>query len=229
MYISEAEAMVFWGDDTGLPMPYRGWNVGGGGQHNCTVTTRATCLKKLLEWLHEYMSVDTVTLLLPVADQQNLAVHATIGLEEEIEQQVRIPLGQGIAGRIAASSKPMIVNDLSKVEVVSLVLRHKAVRSLIGVPLPIKQGMNGVLHVGTLQPRSFNERDVQQLQLVAHCLKLVIADAGLFNFEWSRHNLKSYLEAFFSKRPSRISNLQRVFTVNFSTSATRTSSLLTSA
>lgn len=179
--------MVLWADYTGLPMPYRGWNVRE--QHNCTTTRRATYLKKLLEWLHDYMSVDTVALLLPVADQPNLAVHATIGLEEEIVQQVRIPIGRGIAGRIAASSEPMIVDDLSAVEVVSLVLRQKELRSLVGVPLPAKQGMNGVLHVGTLQPRQFNERDVQQLKLVAHCLRLLIADAEIFNFEWSRHNL----------------------------------------
>jgi len=98
-------------------MPYRGWNLGE--QHNYTTTRLATSLKKLIEWLHEYMSVDTVTLLLPVADQQNLIVHTTIGLEEEIVQQIRIPIGGGIAGRIAASSEPMIVNDLSAVEVQS--------------------------------------------------------------------------------------------------------------
>jgi len=219
--------MVFWGDDTGLPMPYKGWNVGE--QHNCTTTRRATCLKKLLEWLHEYMSVDTVTLLLPAADQQALVVHATIGLEEEIVQQVRIPIGRGIAGRIAASSEPMIVNNLSAVEVVSPVLRQKDLRSLVGIPIPIKHGMNGVLHVGTLQPRQFNERDVQQLQLVAHCLRLIIPEAGIFNFEWSRHNLKSYLNALFSKRTRCIRNLQRAFKVNFFTSATRASSVLTSA
>lgn len=219
--------MVLWGDYTGLPMPYRGWNVGE--QHNCTTTRRATYLKKLLEWLHEYMSVDTVALLLPVADQPNLAVYATIGLEEEIVQQVRIPIGRGIAGRIAASNEPMIVNDVSAVEVVSPVLRQKGLRALVGVPLLVKPGMNGVLHVGTLQNRRFNERDVQQLQLVAHRLELVIADAGLSNFDWGHRNLELYLQAFFRKRTLCISTLQRAFTINFSTSATWTSSIPTSA
>ncbi|WP_375495009.1 hypothetical protein [uncultured Nostoc sp.] len=68
------------------------------------------------------MSVDTVTLLLPVADLQSLAVQATIGLEEEITQQIRIPIGRGIAGHIAASVEPMMVNNLSTVEVVSPIL-----------------------------------------------------------------------------------------------------------
>ena len=172
--------MVFWGDYTGLPMPYMGWNVVVGEEYkgNSQLTLALT---KLLEWLREYMSVDTVTLLLPDENQQNLTVHATIGLEEEIVQQVRIPVGQGIAGRIAASSKPMIVNDLSAVEVFSPILRQKGLQALVGVPVCIKQGTVGVLHVGMLRSHQFTELDVQQLQLVAERLNLVIADAGLFN------------------------------------------------
>ena len=172
--------MVFWGDYTGLPMPYMGWNVVVGEEYkgNSQLTLALT---KLLEWLREYMSVDTVTLLLPDENRQNLTVHATIGLEEEIKQQVRIPVGQGIAGRIAASSKPMIVNDLSAVEVFSPILRQKGLQALVGVPVCIKQGTVGVLHVGMLRSHQFTELDVQQLQLVAERLNLVIADAGLFN------------------------------------------------
>lgn len=175
--------MVFWGDYTGLPMPYMGWNVVVGEEYkgNDQLTLALT---KLLEWLREYMSVDTVTLLLPDENRQNLTVHATIGLEEEIVQQVCIPVGQGIAGRIAASSKPMIVNDLSAVEVFSPILRQKGLQALVGVPVCIKQGTVGVLHVGTLRFHRFTELDVQQLQLVAERLNLVLTDAGLFNFDW---------------------------------------------
>lgn len=180
--------MVFWGDYTGKPIPYRGWDVVTSGEQNGTKTRLFASLKKLLEWLREYMSVDTITLLLPVADQQNLAVYITAGLEEEIIQQIRIPIGQGFAGRIAASMEPMIVNNLSAVEVVSPILRDSGLRSLVGVPVPINHEVIGVLHVGTFQSRHFTERDVQQLQLTAHRLKLIIEDAGLFNFQWNPYN-----------------------------------------
>lgn len=174
--------MVFWGDYSGFPQPYRGWEVGVIEQPNCTKTELAAALKKLIEWVHETLSVDTVTILLPVANKQNLAVYATIGLEEEIIQRIRIPIGQGIAGRIAALREPMIVNNMSAVEVFSPILRQKGLRSLVGVPLPI-QGAIGVLHVGTVGARRFNERDVQQLQLVAHRIGSVMEDIGLCDFE----------------------------------------------
>jgi L-methionine (R)-S-oxide reductase len=175
--------MVFWGDHTGLPKSYKGWNVFVGNGPDNTENKLIASIKKLLDWLRDYMSVDTVTLLLPTTDKQNLFVYATIGLKEEIVENIQIPIGQGIAGRIAASNEPMIVNDLSKVEVISPILRQKGLRSLVGVPLPIKQGMIGVLHVGTFQSHQFTERDVQQLQLVAHRLRLKIVDIELLKLQ----------------------------------------------
>jgi len=155
-------------------------------------------LKNLLEWLREYMSVDTVTLLLPVKDQQNLAVYATFGLEEEIVQQIRIPIGQGFAGRIAASNEPMIVHNLQEVDIVSPILRHKGLQSLVGIPLSFKQSGIGVLHIGTFQSHKFTERDVQQLQLIANLIGFMTADARVFNFNARLFNFKwgqyKYLE-----------------------------------
>jgi signal transduction protein with GAF and PtsI domain len=193
--------MVFWGDSTGLPKPYRGWDVFVAGEQNGRTTKVAASLKKLLAWLQEYMSVDTVTLLLPIADRQNLAVYATLGLEEEIVQQIRIPMGEGVAGRIAASRSPMIVNNLAQVEVISPILRQKRLRSLVGIPVSFNQEVVGVLHVGTLEPHQFTERDVQQLQLVAHRLKIEINDAGLLKFDQVRDNQKGWLDLLgFNKR-----------------------------
>jgi L-methionine (R)-S-oxide reductase len=179
--------MIFWGNHTGQPMPYRGWNVVVGDRRNNTKAKSAASINKLLKWLQEYISVDTVTLLLPVENQQHLAVYATFGLEEEIEQQIRIPIGSGIAGGIALSMQPMIIDDVSAVEVFSPILREKGLRSLVGIPIPINEQLVGVLHVGTFDCHHFNERDVEQLELIAHRLKLMIASGDVLNFECDRH------------------------------------------
>ncbi|MBW4479851.1 MAG: GAF domain-containing protein [Tolypothrix brevis GSE-NOS-MK-07-07A] len=120
----------------------------------------------LLDCIREVMNVDTITILLPTNNGQQLAVCATIGLEEEIVESVRIPIGQGFAGHIAASGKQMIVDDLSKVEVVSPILRNRGIQSMIGVPLRLKEGASGVFHVGTFRHCEFTKDDVQRLQLV---------------------------------------------------------------
>jgi GAF domain-containing protein len=133
-----------------------------------------TLLHQLLSCTRQVMNADTVAVLLKTEDGQQLAVRATLGLEEEMTQEIRIPLGRGFAGRIAASREVAIVDDLSKVEVVSPILRHKGLQSMLGVPLLVKDRVIGVFHVGTILPRQFTEEDAQLLKLVADHVGLAI-------------------------------------------------------
>jgi len=59
----------------------------------------------------------------------------------------------------------MIVEDLSKVEIVSPILRNKGIRSMVGIPLLVKEQGSGVFHVGTFRSRQFTSDDVQLLRL----------------------------------------------------------------
>jgi len=106
----------------------------------------------LLECIRQVIGVDTITILLQIEGGQQLAVRATLGLEEEIAEGIRIPIGRGFAGHIAASREPMIVDDLSKVEVVSPILQNKGIQSMVGVPLLVENQVIGVFHVGTFVP-----------------------------------------------------------------------------
>lgn len=124
-------------------------------------------LHTLLKFIHGAMAVDTITLLMLTEDKRHLAVCATLGLEEEVSEGIRIRFGHGFAGRIAASCKPMIVKDLSTVEVESPILRDKGVRSMVGVPVLFEGRAVGVFHVGMFHPRNFTEADAQLLQLLA--------------------------------------------------------------
>ncbi|WP_337907086.1 GAF domain-containing protein [Iningainema tapete] len=171
-----------------IPDFYKGWDVVIDKEQLERETKLAASVQKLLEWLRDYMSVDTATLLLP-SDQRNLAVYTTIGLEEEITQEVRIPIGKGFAGTIAASNEPIIVNDVSQIEVVSPILRDSGLRSLIGIPLPVKQSKIGVLHVGTTAPKKFTQSDVQQMQRVANLIEGIIADTRVVNNQVSGSEL----------------------------------------
>lgn len=200
-----------WRDYTGLLRSYKSWNIFVGNRHDNTENQLVPSIKKQLDWLQKYMSVDTVTLLLPTTDKQNLFVSATLGLEEEIKQQIRIPIGRGFAGRIAANIEPIIVNDMSAIEIFSPILREKGLKSLVGVPLAIKQGVIGVLHVGTFEFHQFTQDDVKQLQLIAHRIKLIIMNAEVFDFAPDSHNQEScLLVKGFRKYISYINTLEQV-------------------
>jgi len=134
----------------------------------------ANQLHPLLSTIREAMTVDTITILLKAEGEQQLFVFSSLGLEQEIEEGIRIPLGRGFAGRIAASHEPMILDDLSTSEIMSPVLRNKGVRSMVGVPLLAKDQVIGVFHIGTLHSHQFTKNDIHLLQLIADRLEVAM-------------------------------------------------------
>ena len=124
-------------------------------------------LVELLDRVRDILDADTAAVLLLDAPAGQLVATAARGIEEEVYQGMRIPLGRGFAGRVAAGKQPVAIEDVQDGDVVNPVLRQKGIRSLLGVPLLVGGRLLGVLHVGTLAPRHFRDVDVDLLQMVA--------------------------------------------------------------
>jgi phosphoserine phosphatase RsbU/P len=84
--------------------------------------------------------------------------------EAEVRQGVRIPLGRGFAGRIAADKQPVLLEHVDHTNVLNPILREHGIQSLLGVPLLSSGEVIGVLHVGTLGNRRFTDDQVRLLQ-----------------------------------------------------------------
>jgi len=138
-------------------------------------------LHEMLVRIRELLATDSAAILLLTEDGQSLAVRATVGLREEAIG-LRVPVGRGMAGSIAANRAPLIVEDLSAVEVINPALRQE-VRSLIGAPLIVEGRLIGVIHADTTRPRRFTEDDVRLLQLAADRVALAIEHARLYEVE----------------------------------------------
>ena len=93
-----------------------------------------------------------------------LVARAAKGLEEEVERGVRLPVGRGFAGRIAAEQRPVAILDVDHADVLNPILREKGIKSLLGAPLIARDRVLGVIHVGTLAPRAFGAADAELLQ-----------------------------------------------------------------
>ncbi|GAY08017.1 SpoIIE family protein phosphatase [Pseudonocardia sp. N23] len=124
-------------------------------------------LDVVLERVRDLLSVDTGAVLLLDPSGAYLVATATLGLEEETRQGVRIPVGRGFAGRIAQERSPVTIDEVDHGNVLNPILREKGIRSLLGVPLCVGEDLIGVLHVGTLAPRVFTDDDAELLQLAA--------------------------------------------------------------
>lgn len=130
-------------------------------------------LVELLDRVREVLTADTAAILLLDEPNRQLVATAARGLEAEVYQGARVPLGRGFAGRIAATRRPATIEDIDDADVVNPVLHETGVRSLLGVPLVVGGELLGVLHVGTVAPRHFDDADTDLLQMVADRVALV--------------------------------------------------------
>jgi phosphoserine phosphatase RsbU/P len=124
-------------------------------------------LAALVDRAREALGADTSAILLLDRRSGQLVATAASGLEEEVQQGVRIPVGRGFAGRIAAQGHPVVLDEVDHTKVINPILLEKGIRSLMGVPLLADGKVIGVLHVGTMSPRAFTGDDVDLLQLAA--------------------------------------------------------------
>jgi serine phosphatase RsbU (regulator of sigma subunit) len=131
-------------------------------------------LVELLDRVRELLEVDTAAVLLLDPSEQYLVATAARGIEEEVRQGVRIPLGKGFAGRIAARREPVILEKVDHSNVLNPILREKGIHSLLGVPLLSGGEVIGVLHVGSLTSRLFTREEAVLLQLTGDRVALAI-------------------------------------------------------
>jgi phosphoserine phosphatase RsbU/P len=124
-------------------------------------------LTELLERVRSIIAADTAAVLLLDKDSGDLIARAACGIEEEVQQGVRVPVGVGFAGRIARKKEPALLERVDATTVANPILWEKGIRTMLGVPLLIGDQVIGVLHVGRLEAHPFNHSDTELLQVVA--------------------------------------------------------------
>lgn len=140
----------------------------------------------LLARLRQALRADTATLLLVADEGPELRVFASDGLRSEVQAGVRVPLGRGISGSVAARGQPRVIDDVgAEPEVLSDFLREH-IASLVAVPVRVggtDDAVIGVLHVGSIAPRHFRDGDVRLLEVVADRMAGVFARVRLYEAE----------------------------------------------
>jgi signal transduction histidine kinase len=88
-----------------------------------------------------------------------------------------------MAGRVAASRAPLLVPDLSQIELASPVLRERGINSIVAIPLVVEDRVIGVVHAGSEAYAQFVDEDVRLLELIADRIALAINQATLHEAE----------------------------------------------
>jgi serine phosphatase RsbU (regulator of sigma subunit) len=139
-------------------------------------------LEELTDRVTQVLSVDAAIFLLREADD-TLVPRAVSGIDGALEQAVRVPIGKGFAGRVAAERRPLVLDDMSETEVVSPFLRERGVKALMGAPMIVDGRVVGVLHVACFAEREFTDEEERLLGLVADRAALAIEHAQIYERE----------------------------------------------
>src|SRR5207245_3613872 len=129
-------------------------------------------LRELLVRLRRLLDADSIGVLLLDEDGKTLYPRAVDGYTHENFSAIRVRVGTGVTGRIAAEGRPLIVDDYSTVDMsgiegVAPAAVRAMTRSVMGAPLRIGDRVVGVVAVNTMRPRRFTEEELRLLLLVA--------------------------------------------------------------
>ncbi len=132
----------------------------------------------VLRRIRVIMAADNIAVLLLNEEGTFLTVRAVNGIEETVASSVRIPVGRGFAGTVAARCQPVIAGKQMPVEILTPILREQ-LHTLLGVPLVVEGRVLGVIHIGTKQPRTFTQEDIDLFERVADRLAMAIERSSL--------------------------------------------------
>src|SRR3982751_4755745 len=92
-------------------------------------------LDELMRRVSGVLGTDTAAVLMLDEGSNELVARAAKGLEEEVAAGVRVPVGRGFAGRIAAERRPVKILDVDHADILNPILSEKGIKSMLGVPL----------------------------------------------------------------------------------------------
>ncbi|TDC93406.1 GAF domain-containing protein [Saccharopolyspora aridisoli] len=124
-------------------------------------------LREVLARVSDVLDVDVATALLLDADGDELIATAAVGIEDDVKQGVRMPVGHGFAGTVLAGREACVFDRVVDEMLVSRALRDKGISSLVGAPMVVDGETLGVLCVGAFNERGFTDEDARLVQAAA--------------------------------------------------------------
>lgn len=136
---------------------------------------------ELLSLVGEDMQAQRVSLMLKAPHGDHLFLAASRGLQPGILDGRRIPIGQGVAGRVAASREPILVQDVADASKHPLLRdQYFTTGSFISFPLVYRNALVGVVNLTNRARQGvFLEEDVERVRLLGLVIALVASNAAL--------------------------------------------------
>ncbi len=136
-------------------------------------------LNKVVEIIGEELSSEVCSIYL--LREGLLELYATRGLKQEAVHVAKLAMGQGLVGTIASNVETLNLDEAAAHPDFAYLPEtgEELFHSFAGVPIVRKERSVGVLCVQHVDPRRYEEIEIEALQTVAMVLSELIANAGL--------------------------------------------------
>jgi diguanylate cyclase (GGDEF)-like protein len=178
--VSPLTARLLWG--YGAPASDRKVDVLGALQevvesYNLTVNTNEL-FARMLEIALGVTGAEGGSLMLLDPEARELRVRVAVGVEPELWPKIRVPLGEGIAGRVAADARPLRLRGKADAQAFRIVRERLDVESALSVPLVHEGRVLGVLNLHhPTRPDAFTDADLEFAEQLATLDAQIIARA----------------------------------------------------
>jgi GAF domain-containing protein len=147
----------------------------------------------LLTAMQPVLDADEISILAADQAEEALTTRTSLGLGEDTTVTLRIPAGEGMAGRVLASKAPLIVDDLSTIKLVSPTLQDRGLRSVVAVPIVSEGRILGVMHAGSSEVAGFSHDDAELLEILADRVALASERVRLLEEQRRIARISSFL------------------------------------
>jgi GAF domain-containing protein len=133
---------------------------------------------RMLEIARNVTGAEGGSLMLLDDETRELRVRVAAGIEPELWPKIRVPIGEGIAGKVAAEARPLRLRGKADRQNFRIVRERLDVESALCVPLVHEGRVLGVLNLHhSTRPDAFSEEDLQFTEQLASLDAQIIARA----------------------------------------------------
>jgi GAF domain-containing protein len=137
-----------------------------------------TLLDSIVMTLKDVLHCRGVSISLLHTETQTLVIRAAAGLQPKWRETAQLKVGEGISGKVAATATPLYVPDARSLP--DFIFFDPVVRSLLVVPLMVKDRVIGTLAIDQTIPDAFNADDERTLTIAAAQAAVAIENAQLY-------------------------------------------------
>lgn len=136
------------------------------------------CLDTALELVN-----DGIGGILLLDDQNRLSYRVYRGLSSWYAENMRMALGEGVAGKVAKTGQPVLLEDIS---ISAEAVRHdlltaEGLKGFLSVPLKIQDKVVGVINIASRTKGKYSEDDLNLLGIINHQLETALEQGRLYD------------------------------------------------